>query len=85
MTATALRAAVECVVSAFSAALHAAGKGQPEFAAFQRLLRKSLSPKERDAIEAAVEKRLVAEIEAEIMQRRLEKCWPHRLRRTVLN
>lgn len=87
---TALRAAVERAVSAFSAVLHTTG-GSPDFMALQCLLRDSehgLTPEERTAIEAADEAKLAAEIEAEILQRRMEDCWPHgaqRIRKPVPN
>lgn len=77
---TALHAGVARVVSAFSAVLHEAQNGEPDFAAFQRLLRDEklgLQADERAAIEATDEARLATEIEAEILQRRQQGCWPH--------
>ena len=77
---TALAAAVERIVSTFSAVLHVAEGSSPDLAAFQRLLRDpkhGLTPEERNAIEATDETRLATEIEAEILQRRLGGHWPH--------
>ena len=76
----ALDAAVERIVSAFSAVLHVAEDGSPDFAAFQQLLRDpkhGLTPEERTAIDAASPATLNTAIEAEILSRRLIGCWPH--------
>ncbi len=71
-----LCSAVTKAVSAFSAVAHA-GESLP---AFMRLLGDSklgLTPDERNALQNVSERRLVAEIWAEVTRRRGEACWPH--------
>jgi len=79
---TALQAAVERVVSAFSAVLHESQDGLPDFDAFQRLLRDpalGLSEGDLSTIQSATLSVLSTQIEAEILKRRVEGCWPHDL------
>ena len=68
-----LAAAVAKAVSAFSAVAHT-GESLP---AFMRLLGDSLTHDERAALQNTSERRLVAEIWAELTRRRGEDCWPH--------
>ena len=68
-----LAAAVAKAVSAFSAVAHT-GESLP---AFLRLLDGGLTPDERNALQNVSERRLVAEIWAEVTRRRGENCWSH--------
>ena len=67
-------------VSAFSAAT--GPDGVSDFAGFLRLLdgELGLTQDERNAIRVAGERRLQAEIWAEVTRRRAEGCFPHGLR-----
>jgi hypothetical protein len=75
-----LSSAVSRVVSAYNAACHESA----DLPAFQRLLtdpKLGLTPDERSAIRNTSERRLTAEIWAEMTRRRDKDCFPYTLRR----
>jgi hypothetical protein len=78
-----LSAAVCRVVSAFTAVLHTAADGEADLLAFLRLLddpELGLSENEKNALKAASDQRLVAEIWAEVTRRRGEGAFSYSLR-----
>ena len=68
-----LCSAVSRAVSAFSAVLHEGG-GLP---AFLRLLDASMTPDENAVIRNASDRRITTELQAEVLKRQAEGCWPH--------